>query len=53
LFPQQATELSDFSPHVKPPPVETETKLPAGGVALPSSLVPQQATEPSVFTPQV
>ena len=36
------------------PPALTETKEPAGGVAWPSSSSqPQQATEPSLLTPQV
>ena len=34
-------------------PALTETKEPAGGVARPSPSLPQQATEPSLLTPQV
>ena len=34
-------------------PVLTESKEPAGGVAWPSTSLPQQATEPSLLTPQV
>ena len=34
-------------------PALTETKEPAGGVAWPNSLLPQQATDPLLLTPQV
>ena len=35
------------------PPALTAVKVPAGGVAWPSSSAPQQATVPFVLTPQV
>ena len=51
--PQQATEPLLLTPQVCSFPALTETKEPAGGVALPFSLPPQQATEPLLLTPQV
>ena len=41
------------SPRRCGPPSAQETKEPAGGVAWPYSSEPQQATEPSLLTPQV
>ena len=51
--PQQATEPLLLTPQVWRSPALTETKEPAGGVALPYSSLPQQATEPLLLTPQV
>ena len=42
-----------LTPQVCNPPALTETKEPAGGVAWPTSSLPQQATEPPILTPQV
>lgn len=62
--PQQATELSRFTPQVWSEPALTETNSPDGGLAWPTvlssalvavfaSLDPQHSTEPSRLTPQV
>ena len=42
-----------LTPQVCSGPVLTEVNSPSGGVASPSSSLPQQATVPSVITPQV
>jgi hypothetical protein len=44
---------SVFTPQVWDFPALTETKVPAGGVAWPALLSPQQAMVPSVFRPHV
>ena len=44
---------SVLSPQVWVSPALTEVKVPAGGVARPKPLCPQQATVASVRTPQV
>ena len=41
-----------FTPQANLSPALTDTKVPAGGVAWPESLLPQQAMVPAVFTPQ-
>ena len=50
--PQQVTLPSPCSPQVKPHPAAIWVKVPAGGVACPSSLFPAQATVPSRRNPQ-
>ena len=41
------------SPQVWESPALTWVKVPGGGVAWPKKLYPQQATVPSLFSPQV
>ena len=50
VLPQQTTVWSVCKPH-DTPPADTDSKVPIGGVAWPSSLFPQHATDPSVLTP--
>ena len=45
-------EPSVFTAQAWDVPALTEAKAPAGGVAWPLELSPQQETEPSPFTPQ-
>ncbi|HEV2927863.1 MAG TPA: hypothetical protein VGW74_04155, partial [Propionibacteriaceae bacterium] len=47
--PQQASVLSVLTPQLWSPPALTALKVPDGGVASPSSFLPQQATVPSLL----
>ena len=53
LSPQQATVPFVRTPQVWSAPALTAVKVPAGGVAWPTSLSPQHATVPFVRSPQV
>ena len=53
VCPSRRRSRRSSPPQVCPPPALTETKEPAGGVLWPKSSLPQQATEPSLLTPQV